>query len=47
VGPATTTSGTEQITVPDYTNTILYGVVAIIVAIAIVGALLFITLRKR
>ncbi len=37
----------EQITPLDYTMTIVYGVVAIIVAIAIASALLFIALRKR
>jgi hypothetical protein len=33
--------------VPDYTMTIVYAAVAIIVAVAIVGLLVFVALRKR
>jgi hypothetical protein len=48
VGPAPTTStGTEQVIMPDYTNTILMGVAAVIVAVIIVGLLIILALRKR
>ncbi len=49
VGPApvTTDNNQQQITVPDYTMLILGGIIATIITVAIVGALLFITLRKR
>ncbi len=48
VGPAALTPETPQTTViPDYTMTIAYAAIAIIVAVAIVGALTVIVLRKR
>ncbi len=50
VGPApasTDTGNQQQITVPDYTMLILGGIITIIIAVAIVGALLFVTLRRR
>jgi hypothetical protein len=49
VGPAVEQSNNSNVqqTIPDYTMTIIYGVIAIIVVVAIVGALLFIALRKR
>lgn len=48
VGPAPTTTSQQQETViPNYTTLILGGIIATIIAVAIVGALLFITLRKR
>jgi hypothetical protein len=37
----------EQITPPDYTMTIIGGVIAVIIAVAIVGLLIFLALRKR
>ena len=48
VGPATATPETpEPQVIPDYTMTIIAGVIAIIIAVAIVGAILFLTLKKR
>jgi hypothetical protein len=46
VGPAPTTSNTgqQQITIPDYTTTIIAGVIAIIIAVTIVGVLV---VRKK
>jgi hypothetical protein len=47
VGPAPETPTTPATVVPDYTMTIVYAAVAIIVAVAIVGLLVFVALRKR
>lgn len=47
VGPAPTTTSQQETVIPDYTTLILGGIIATIIAVAIVGALLFITLRKR
>jgi len=41
------TNGPSQQTIPDYTMTIIAGVIAIILAVAIVGITLFFALRKR
>ena len=37
----------EQITPPDYAKAIVSGVIAVIVAVALVGIGLFLALRKR
>jgi len=48
VGPAPTTIEPQPAaTVPDYTMTIISGVIAVIIAVAIVGLLIFLGLRKR
>jgi hypothetical protein len=47
IGPAPTTTETPQTTVPDYTMTIIYATIAIIVAVAIVGLLILLAVRKR
>jgi hypothetical protein len=47
VGPAPATSTTEPQVIPDYTMTIVGAAIAIIVAVAIVGLLIFLALRKR
>lgn len=48
VGPAPTTPpNNPQVTVPDYTMTIIEAAIAIIVAVVIVGLVLFLALRRR
>jgi hypothetical protein len=48
VGPAPATQEpTEPQVIPDYTMTIIAGVIAIIIAVAIVGLLIVLALRKR
>jgi hypothetical protein len=47
VGPTPTTPSIPETVVPDYTMTITYAAIAIIIAVAIVGLLIFLALRKR
>ena len=47
VGPAPKITTTEPQVIPDYTMTIVSAAIAIIVAVAIVGLLIFLALRKR
>ena len=42
-----TTPETPQVVVPDYTMTIIEAAIAIIIAVAIVGLLLFVAVRKK
>ena len=47
VGPALSTPEPPETVIPDYTMTIVGAAVAIIIAVAIVGLLVFLALRKR
>ncbi|HLN45879.1 MAG TPA: PQQ-binding-like beta-propeller repeat protein [Candidatus Sulfotelmatobacter sp.] len=47
VGSATETPATGVITVPDYTMTIIFGVIAIIIAVAIATVVIILMSRKR
>ena len=47
LAPTATATNTPLQTVPDYTMTIIAGVIAVIIAVAIVGALIMLMLKKR
>jgi hypothetical protein len=47
LAPTTTATNAPLQTVPDYTMTIIAGVIAVIIAVAIVGGLIMLMLKKR